>query len=349
MGTERKPRPASHPPTPAGRGFRPGVAPSLLVVGAGLIGARHVAHIAAADGLELAGVVDPDPERGADFADMDAVDVPVDGVILATPTPLHAAHAETAATRGWPMLIEKPIADDPDDAARIVALARDVPVLIGHHRRYHPRVTALKAMLAAIGDVVTATCIWAVRKPDAYFDTWRDAVVGSPVRINLVHDVDLMRYLFGEITDVAGFASAAQRRAGRVESGAIALRFDTGATATISFADSAPSPWGFEAGTGENPNIGTTGQDMLWITGTKGGISFPSLTLWRGTDWSEAAAPQTHPPVVEAKPLDLQLAHFVDVIGGRAAPLVSAHEGEATLRATLKIEDALAPTWREDT
>jgi len=52
--------------------------------------------------------------------------------------------------------------------------------------------------------------------------------------------------------------------------------------------DTAPSPWGFEAATGENPNIGTTNQDMMWITGTQGGISFPSLTQWSGVDWGQA-------------------------------------------------------------
>lgn len=346
MEVSGKPRPTSHPPTPAGRGF-PATGPRVLVVGAGLIGARHVARIRAASGVSLAGIVDPDPARGARFADMAGVDVPVDGVILATPTPLHAAHAAIAADRGWPMLIEKPIADSVEDARQIAAHAAEVPVLIGHHRRYHPRVTALREALSGIGDVITATCIWAVRKPDAYFETWRDAQAGSPLRINLVHDVDLLRHLLGEITDVAGFAAQTQRRTGRVESGAIALQFASGATGTISFADCAPSPWGFEAGTGENPHIGTTGQDMLWITGTRGGISFPSLTLWQGTDWAQPARPVPPPPVSEATPLDLQLAHFADVIAGRENPRVSAQEGLATLAATLRIEEALRVTGEQ--
>jgi predicted dehydrogenase len=315
--------------------------PRLLVVGAGLIGARHIALIKSLPNVELAGVVDPDPARGAEFAELADVGVDVDGVVLATPTPLHADHAEAIAARGWPMLIEKPIADDPHDAARIVTLAERVSVLIGHHRRYHPRVAALKAALPEIGSVVTLSCLWAVRKPEAYFDTWRDVVAGSPVRINLVHDLDLLRYLIGEIREVSGFAAQTVRQAGRVESGAVALRFDGGATATISFADCAPSPWGFEAGTGENPNIGSTGQDMMWITGTKGGISFPSLTLWRGTEWGEPARPVPHAPVPGVPPLALQMQHFADVIAGRAAPLVSAVEGALTLEATLSVEAAL--------
>ena len=86
--------------------------------------------------------------------------------------------------------------------------------------------------------------------------------------INVVHDLDLLHLFFGDIAKIAGFGSSLIRNQNRVESGATAIMFETGLTANISFADSAPSPWGFEAGTGENPNIATSGQDMLWITGT---------------------------------------------------------------------------------
>ena len=121
------------------------------------------------------------------------------------------------------------------------------------------------------------------------------------------------------------------------------LRFDSGAIATISFADTAPSPWGFEAGMGENPNIGTTQQDMWWITGTKGGIAFPSLTKWGGAqDWSEPAQ-ATPTPVATAIPLDAQLDHFIDVIAGRAAPIIDIPDAAASLKVTRTLEDMLAP------
>ncbi len=111
--------------------------------------------------------------------------------------------------------------------------------------------------------------------------------------INIVHDLDLLRFIFGDIAKIVGFGSSLIRNQNRVESGAAAILFETGLTASISFADTAPSPWGFEAGTGEKPNIATSGQDMLWITGTEGGISFPSTTRWGvAGDWSEAPTPR---------------------------------------------------------
>lgn len=318
------------------------------MAGAGLIGARHVALCRDHPGVTLAGVIDPDPDRRdafgvPGFAGMDQVDIEADGIILATPTHLHADHAEQAAARGWPMLIEKPVGDTPEQARRIIAATEGrVPTLIGHHRRHHPRLRQLAGMLKAgeIGAPVTVSLIWAMKKPDPYFDvSWRQGRAGSPLLINLVHDVDLLRHLFGEITHVSGHGRVGQ---GRVQSGAIALGFDCGLSASLTFADTTPSPWGFEAGTGENPNIGATHQDMMWITGTSGAISFPSLTLWGGAaDWSSPVT-ASQPTLATGSALVAQLDHFCDVIAGRAAPMIDARDGAATLEAVLRIETALS-------
>ncbi len=320
----------------------------ILVVGGGLIGIRHVRAVQAHDRCTLVGLADPDMSLNAgvlQFADMAQAPDDIDGVIIATPTPLHAAHGAQAAARGWHMLIEKPVAGTMEDAhglADTVARA-GVLSLVGHHRRYHAPVRQLKALLTegAIGTVVTVSLIWAMRKPDAYFEgNWR-AAGGSPVMINLVHDIDLLRFVVGEITGTAALRGASLRADERIESGAIALAFEHGATATISFADTAPSPWGFEAGTGENPNIGTTGQDMMWITGTGGAISFPSLTLWQGADWSSAATRQpTQPEVNDKPPLEAQLDHFIDVMEG-AAPLIDVADASRTLAIAEQIEAQL--------
>jgi predicted dehydrogenase len=279
------------------------------------------------------------------FADLTDVSQPVDGAIIATPNRLHEAHGIACAERGWPVLIEKPVTDDLAAADRLAeALDRaGVPSLVGHHRRYHPSVETLQRALAdgAIGTPVTASLLWAMRKPDAYFAAnWRTQG-GSPVLINLIHDIDLLRALLGEIDRVAAVPGRRLRGAARPESGAVALGFAGGATATITFADTAPSPWGFEAATGENPHIGTTGQDMLWIAGTTGGLAYPSLTHWQGTDWSRPATPSRLPePPWPAGPepiLTRQLTHFLDVIDG-AAPRIPVASARASLAVALEIE-----------
>jgi predicted dehydrogenase len=279
-------------------------------------------------------LADPDMSIQSDvprFAKMGDVMMPVDGVIIATPTHLHASHGIEAAERGWHMLIEKPVAEKLESAKKLETALRskNIRSLVGHHRRYHAVVQQLKACLqdGLIGEVVNVSVLWAMRKPDVYFEgNWRTDD-GSPVMINLVHDIDT-----------------------RVESGAIALAFENGAVGTISFADTTPSPWGFEAGTGENPNIGTTKQDMMWITGTKGAISFPSMTVWEGTDWGTSAKPVAFEPAQNTRtPLEAQLDHFVDVINGDE-PLIDVTDAASTLAIAQELENQLAaPTSNKAT
>lgn len=322
----------------------------VLVAGLGLIGARHAAMVEAHAGCQLVGVIDPVAAQRAafdvpGFDRIEDVDVKADGIILATPTQLHAEHAEAADARGWPMLIEKPVAHSLSDAARISALA--CPTLVGHHRRHHASVHHLKHIVKErIGAPIVASCIWAMRKPDDYFaGSWRDGHSGSPILINLVHDIDVLRFILGEVVEVLAMGAAPMRDAGRVESGGVLLRFASGAIASIVFADTAASPWGFEAATGENPNIATTGQDMLWITGQQGGVSFPSLTIWGGaSDWGEK--PQAVRETAERTvPLIAQLDHFCAVMDG-SPPIITAADATETLRVALAAQEAAQPQKR---
>lgn len=312
-----------------------------------MIGTRHVAHIRDHPDLTLAGVIDPVAD-GADFSRIEDVNVAADGIVIASPTQTHRALLDHASGRGWPALVEKPLATELAEIDEMISAAEDggIALLVGHHRRFHPRVQALKAIIDSgeIGRPVVASSMWSVKKPDTYFDVaWRSGVDGAPVRMNVSHEVDLLRFLFGDVTSVAGAGSNAVRRARRVESGGAVLGFHSGLVATIAFADTAPSVWGFEHATGENPNIATTGQDSLRVTGTKGAVSFPSLRVWTGAaDWSEAPAMR----IAEAEdgvPLVRQLEHFADVIAGRAQPLNDGESARETHRITLEIERAVWP------
>ena len=328
----------------------------ILVVGGGLIGMRHTQEVLDHPNCDLVGLVDPSthistPDSVVRFSQMEDVAEPVDGAIIATPTQLHAQHGAYAAARGWHILVEKPVAQDQSDAKALRDAVRQhgIGSLVGHHRRYHAPVKQLRNLLSQgeIGQIVNVSLIWAMRKPDAYFENnWRTAD-GSPVMINLVHDLDVLRFVVGEIDQVAALRGGSVRQTDRLESGAIAMTFANGATGTISFADTSPSPWGFEAGTGENPNIGTTGEDMLWITGTRGAISFPSMTLWRGESWSTAAQKSPMPVLQNTHtPLRAQLDHFLEVIDG-ATPLIDINDASRTLDIALDIERQMSRQGQE--
>ena len=329
--------------------------PRILVAGAGLIGRRHVDLVARQGGLS--GIADPaagaaEVARAAGvphFADLDEAlaKLSPEGVILATPNQLHLDHALACIAAGVPVLIEKPVADTVAAAEAIVAAAEaaGVPVLVGHHRRHNPLIAAAHAAIRGgqIGRVVTVAAQFVLIKPDDYFDqVWRRAPGAGPVFINLIHDIDLLRHLCGEIVSVQALESRAARGFEVEDSAAVILRFEGGAVGTVTISDAAVSPWSWEFTSGENPAYPKVSADAYMIAGTEGALSVPSLRLWRhdgAKSWWSAMDSRVLKHRTE-DPLVRQLVHFHEVIRGRAAPLVSAREGMATLAVVEAIKTA---------
>ena len=139
----------------------------LAISGLGLVGKRHADVIDRMQSASLCAVVDPTEAGKAEaarrkipwFADMETMlaSAKPDGVVLSTPTPLHAGQGKQCVPAGVPALIEKPISDDLDAALDLVeeAEAANVPILVGHHRRHNPLIRKAKPIIAAgqIGDV----------------------------------------------------------------------------------------------------------------------------------------------------------------------------------------------------
>ncbi|MFO0989631.1 MAG: Gfo/Idh/MocA family oxidoreductase [Alphaproteobacteria bacterium] len=330
---------------------------ALAVIGAGLIGRRHAELIAAEPRARLAAVVDPAPggrelaaRLGAPwyarFADLLAAQRP-DGAIVATPNRLHVEHGLEAVAAGIPALVEKPLADTVAGAERLAAAAdaAGVPVLVGHHRRYNPIVRAAKAVIdeGRLGRILAVHAQFWLLKPDDYFAAdWRRAPGAGPVFVNLVHDVDLLRHLCGEIVAVQAAESSAARGYAVEDTAAILLRFASGALGTATVSDAAAAPWSWELTSGENPAYPRQDAGCYRIGGSAGALEIPQMDLWsypgkRG--WWEPLA-RERLAVAPADPLPLQIRHFCDVIRGRAAPLVPAREGLAALRVIAAIKEA---------
>jgi predicted dehydrogenase len=331
----------------------------LAVVGAGSIGRRHIGHVLAEPCSELLAIVDPsaDAETLAmrqqtawypDIATMMRHDRP-DGIIVATPNQIHVANGLDSVAAGLPCLIEKPIADNVADATRLVeaADAAGVPLLVGHHRRHNPLIQAAKKAIDAgrLGRVVAVhgTC-W-FYKPDDYFDvSWRRQKGAGPVFLNLIHDVDLLRYLCGDVASVQAAESNALRGHAVEDSAVILLRFRSGILGTVTVSDTIVAPWSWELTTGENPAYPHTAETCYSIGGTLGSLTIPHLDLWHNK-----AAPSWMEPIdrerltVEAEdPLALQVRNLCDVIRGVAQPVVSGREGLETLKVIAAVKQAAA-------
>ena len=331
----------------------------IAVVGAGHIGRRHAEMIALEPECSLGAVVDPDLEAAAQIAGdgetlllRDATDLDdgsVNAVIIATPNDTHAGIAKACAMRGLAILLEKPIAHTLESAQEIIDICaeREVPLLVGHHRRYHETVANAKALLEAgeIGDLAAISAIWATRKPDGYFAAdWRSQSGGGPIMINLIHDVDLLRHLCGEIVNVSALTSSKSRHQVIEDTAAIILRFANGALCTVTLSDAALTPWSWEGATGENPSIALTGEPVYRFMGTRGSLEFPNMRLWRAVgggegDWSTLLESEDleHRKTI---PFKTQLAHFIQVARSEASPAVTGEDAMKSLAVVLAIHRA---------
>src|SRR4051812_47063854 len=335
----------------------------LAVIGAGLIGRRHIEHVLNEDCAELLSIVDPSPAAQAlaaeksvdwypDFATMMAHEPP-DGVIIATPNQMHVAHGLEAVDAGLPALIEKPIADDVNGATRLVEAAEKagIDLLVGHHRRHNPLVRAAKKAIddGRLGQLVAVHAACWFHKPDEYFTVaWRREKGAGPVFLNLIHDVDLLRHLCGEVVAVQAMESNALRGHPVEDTAVIMLRFASGVLGTVTVSDKIVSPWSWELTAGVNPAFPHTEESCHFIGGTNGSLTIPHLDLWRNRtrpSWLEPMEAERL-AVTAADPLALQVRNLCDVIQGAAQPVVSGREGLATLKVITAIKQAAATGQR---
>jgi predicted dehydrogenase len=333
----------------------------LAVVGAGPIGRRHMQAIAAEPSCRAVAVVDPAPVGAAvadewnlpHHADLEAMlnEAAPDGVIVATPNSLHVPQSLACVERGIPVLVEKPIADTLDAALALAdaSEAAGVPVLVGHHRRHNPIVRKAREIVqsGALGRLTAVSATWLACKPDDYFDVaWRREPGGGPILINLIHDIDNMRFIAGDIAAVQGMTSNARRSFAVEDTAALLLRFKDGALGTVMLSDAVAAPWSWELTSGERTSYSypKTGQDCYLFAGTEGSLGVPSLRLWRYEEapgW-QSPLPEERLAVEQADPIRVQAAHFADVIRGRAEPLITARDAARTLEATLAVAEAAA-------
>ena len=325
----------------------------IAVAGAGLAGRRHLAAIRRAEGCELAAVADPDPRakeaaRQAGVPHYDCLhemlaSAKPDGAVIATPSALHAEHGMACAAAGVAALVEKPLAADAAAGRALTraAAARGIPLLAGHHRRHNPLVAAARRVMqaGALGKLTMVHAKTWLLKPDDYFAAaWRRQQGAGPVLINLIHDMDLLRHLCGEVASVHAMESRSARGLEVEDAAAALLRFENGALGTMSVSDATAGPWSWELTARENPAYPATGEVCYWLGGTHGALALPNLTLWRhpgARGWWQPIAGEKLVFDFGEDSFVRQMRHFAAVIRGEEQPLVS---GEDALRSLAAVE-----------
>ncbi|MFL5926971.1 MAG: Gfo/Idh/MocA family protein [Gaiellaceae bacterium] len=173
--------------------------PRLGFLGVGWIGRNRLEAIERAGVAEIAGVSDPALPESQDLGELD-----LDGIVIATPSALHAEQAIAAFERGLAVFCQKPLARTADEARRVVAAARSADRLLAVDLSYR-HVRAFQAAREVVrsgdlGEIVAAELVFhnAYGPDKAWF---RDpSLAGGGCLIDLgIHLVDLALWTLGDL------------------------------------------------------------------------------------------------------------------------------------------------------
>jgi len=319
---------------------------AIALFGAGRIGRIHARNVAAHPALRLKYVVDPQAadlsvlatQLGAGSADAQTVwtDPQIAGVIIASPTHLHLEQTQAALAAGKAVLCEKPIDLDVQRVreARGSLTGTDVPLLLGFNRRFDPNFLGLKQRLdnGAVGTLETLaiTSHDPAPPPAAYV---RNS--GGLFKDMAIHDFDMARWLLGE-EPVEVYAAAsclidpAIAAEGDVDTAKTVLKTASGKLCVIS--NSRRSGYGYDQRIEAYGSRGLVRADnvlestvSVWGESGPSGASFQNFFLER-----------------YAESYRQELAHFADILAGKARPAI----GYADAHAALELAEAAGRSAR---
>ena len=318
---------------------------NVAVIGAGAIGLHHIEGFRGHPDARVVAVAETDVARGreaidrygipclaADYRDL-LTRPDIDVFSIALPTWLHAQVSIEALRAGKHVMLDKPMTTNAVDAARILAAAKKARrvFMVGQNQRFSGAAQAVKQAVEAgrLGEVYHARATWLRRSGIPRIGSWftqkRFAGGGCTYDIG-VHVLDLALHLLGDFEPacVSGQTAAKFGPHGRgdgswgksaidpkrpfdVEDFCVALiRMKSGRTIQMEVS------W---AAAIEQHDI-----NGVQLLGTEAGATTNPARLFRsGPDGYES---------VELKPTtalvnDNRMAHFVDVVLGRAKPFVT--------------------------
>lgn len=291
----------------------------------GLVGAGGIAHAHAPAWAELGADVLVFSADGAEdlvtayggevVPSYEALLERVDVVDVLTPTPTHHAYALQALEAGKHVVCEKPLARTGADADDLVrASARTGGHLFpAHVVRYFPEYVALRDAVVA-GRIGRPAVLRFSRA--GVFPSWSawfgdTAQSGGVIMDQMIHDLDVARWIAGEVTEVQATLSAAGQR----QTAHVVMTHADGAISHVN------GVWG-------PPHL--TFRTGFHVAGDAGVLRFDSAAA-PGLRLDLGPAPtggQTRPdPVGGESPYLTELREFSEALAGGPAPRVSAVDG----------------------
>jgi UDP-N-acetyl-2-amino-2-deoxyglucuronate dehydrogenase len=330
----------------------------IALVGCGRIAQRHADLLGTGQiaGATLAAVCDVRAERAQSFAarygvpgfsslaemlEMRGIDV----VAVLTPSGMHAEHTIAAARSGRHVVVEKPMALTLEDADAMLreCEAAGVSLFVVKQNRFNvPVVKAHEALMAGrFGQLVLGTVrVRWCREQDYYAqDDWRGtwAQDGGVLANQASHHVDMLRWFMGPVESVHARGVTALVDIEAEDTAVATLHFRNGALGVIE-ATSATRPRDME---GSLSVLGSTGAVEI------SGFSVNQTRTWQFTEPVPSDADvrekySVNPPNVYGFGHQAYYEHVVEVLSGRAKPLVDGHEARQSLELIMALYESIA-------
>jgi myo-inositol 2-dehydrogenase/D-chiro-inositol 1-dehydrogenase len=201
----------------------------LAVIGCGTVGRIRAVLARESPGVDWIGLCDIDDatvkgladDIDADFHTNDLDELlardEVTAVIVATAENEHVTPILSAVDLGVPMFIEKPLATDPVESARVLAAIQQagVDAVIGYTQRFRRRFQTVKQRLrdGQIGEVtgVVTRAFMNRMVPDATLRKTSERAALTPMVVSGTHSLDMCLWLMEGKTPVEVYARSADR------------------------------------------------------------------------------------------------------------------------------------------
>src|SRR5438067_1075744 len=253
----------------------------LAIIGAGRVGLFRGEVAARHPAVEWIGIAELNHNRGGDVAARIGADFitgdhrellarpEVTAAIIATDEHLHVDPILAAVERGVPMLIEKPLATDLAESARVLKAIQDAKLdaVVGYTQRFRRRWLAAKekCRTGALGDVTMVTSRAFMNRLVAIDNYKRtdDPTTISPMVISGTHALDICMWCLEGKTPVECYARSIDKVLGPLYQGIDAtagmIMFSDGTVHHLSISWAMPVTWPAAVYSLEVGIVGSTG------------------------------------------------------------------------------------------
>ncbi|MGD8719647.1 MAG: Gfo/Idh/MocA family oxidoreductase [Candidatus Zixiibacteriota bacterium] len=304
--------------------------PGIACIGLGRWGANYPAKLTAMPAVGRVAYFDADPERmraaGEKYPDAEPLasweaflGSDYGAAVIAAPAARHAELAREALAAGKDLLVEKPLALTPADAAGLVELAEEkrAVLMVGHILLFDPAFEALKKVVTAgeLGDVKYMT---AARAKLGTIRTEEDVLFSLSA-----HDVALALWLLEDEAAAASAVGVDARGTGIDDAAFLNVTFKGGAVL------GAWASWLYPVPTRRFAVVG--GRAMASVIQEKRGPG--ELVIYEKGARDGEAGPEVYDDgsrTVETPQIDLleaELTHFISCLASREAPRADGRQG----------------------